>query len=1087
VVIKKKILFSALSLLYIFSGCEPIPSLSVSTSSVKVPSTATQRTVTVNTNTKWGISGSNDWCSVSPSSGDGTAQVSINISANNTKEPRSVKLTVSAGGLSSELNVLQEQDDALILTERAVSISSAGGNITVELKSNIEYDVIIPPEIDWISELKSKGFDSYSHSFSISGNNTYESREAIVVFKDKKSSLSDTLTITQGQKDGLMLSERTVSVPSCGGSVDVELQSNISYDIILPQEAPWITLAETKSLSLYSHRLDISENQTYDSRSAKVIFKDKNSTLSDTLTVTQAQKDGLILTAKNVDISSLGGIVDVELQSNILYDIIMPPGISWITTPATKGLSLYHHQFYVSANSSYDERSASIIFKDKTSQLADTLTIHQEKKEALYLDMSIAFIPKEGGTLSLTLTSNVDYNVTTVNGSGWISLLATRSMDTRNLRYAISANPTSADRTGQLIFTSASGNTSDTVTIVQSGTSGHYVYIREGESLASLIPASELSSIKNLRVEGIVDPEDFTLMGSSMPELEILDLGNALISGNHIPEGSFRTVPPATRKLKTITLPASLRSVGNQAFYYCTNLIDPAFPQGLYEIGNYAFAGCSSINSLALPSSLAIIGDYAFYNCFNLNYVRSFIDQPPTLNNSFYGISPNSDLVVNTGKLSAYLSTVGWGNTFFNRIYETGTNPDDILSLDKTSLISAGRTNTQTVNLSASSSWTVESKPSWVTLSATSGTGGGPVNVTFSSNTGGSERNGTVTFKLDNSDLRAYLELKQYGNSYTDGECITVQNATVGNGVNVVFMGDGFTLADIAAGTYDNAMNTAITHFFGIEPYTTYRNYFNVHIVYVYSSESGISDISTTRNTALKVKYEEAPPSTYMSADDNACFGYADNAPVASLSTTLIVVVANSTRYGGTTSIWSSGHAIAICPISSNGYPYDFRGVVQHEAGGHGFGGCADEYVTKSGYITQEEKNTLAQWQGFGFFDNVSVTNNLSEIRWKHFIGLANYSYVGAWEGAYYYPLGVWRPEQSSCMINNIKYYNAPSREMVVKRIMSRAGMTYSFDDFKAKDVMQLEAATKSTALKPDPAKILHSPVLIKGAPGYRH
>jgi hypothetical protein len=72
-------------------------------------------------------------------------------------------------------------------------------------------------------------------------------------------------------------------------------------------------------------------------------------------------------------------------------------------------------------------------------------------------------------------------------------------------------------------------------------------------------------------------------------------------------------------------------------------------------------------------------------------------------------------------------------------------------------------------------------------------------------------------------------------------------------------------------------------------------------------------------------------------------------------------------------------------------------------------------------------------------------------------------------------------------MINNIRYYNAPSREMVVKRIMSRAGMTYSFDDFRAKDVMQLEAATKSSPSKPDPDKILHSPVLIKGAPGYRY
>ena len=69
-----------------------------------------------------------------------------------------------------------------------------------------------------------------------------------------------------------------------------------------------------------------------------------------------------------------------------------------------------------------------------------------------------------------------------------------------------------------------------------------------------------------------------------------------------------------------------------------------------------------------------------------------------------------------------------------------------------------------------------------------------------------------------------------------------------------------------------------------------------------------MSDISVTRNTALKVKYEEAQPSTHMSLNEMTCFNYADNAPV-NLSKTLIVVVANSSRYGGTTYMWSSGHA----------------------------------------------------------------------------------------------------------------------------------------------------------------------------------
>ena len=50
------------------------------------------------------------------------------------------------------------------------------------------------------------------------------------------------------------------------------------------------------------------------------------------------------------------------------------------------------------------------------------------------------------------------------------------------------------------------------------------------------------------------------------------------------------------------------------------------------------------------------------------------------------------------------------------------------------------------------------------------------------------------------------------------------------------------------------------------------------------------------------------------------------------------------------------------------------------------------------------------------------------------------YERVGVYEGGFYYSFGVWRPEISSCMVNNIDYYNAPSRETIVKKIMAKAG-----------------------------------------------
>jgi len=64
-------------------------------------------------------------------------------------------------------------------------------------------------------------------------------------------------------------------------------------------------------------------------------------------------------------------------------------------------------------------------------------------------------------------------------------------------------------------------------------------------------------------------------------------------------------------------------------------------------------------------------------------------------------------------------------------------------------------------------------------------------------------------------------------------------------------------------------------------------------------------------------------------------------------------------------------------------------------------------------------------------------------------------------------------------MINNIKYINAPGRELIVKRIKQLAGLPYSFDDFRSRDVMELNVATKAGEPAFDAKMALPPPILI--------
>jgi hypothetical protein len=73
----------------------------------------------------------------------------------------------------------------------------------------------------------------------------------------------------------------------------------------------------------------------------------------------------------------------------------------------------------------------------------------------------------------------------------------------------------------------------------------------------------------------------------------------------------------------TVTIPASVTSIGNSAFYNCTALDNVVFEEEshIIIIGDNAFYNCMNLKSITIPKSLFRISEEAFYNCVNLSNV----------------------------------------------------------------------------------------------------------------------------------------------------------------------------------------------------------------------------------------------------------------------------------------------------------------------------------------------------------------------------------------------------------------------------------------------------------------------------------
>lgn len=306
-------------------------------------------------------------------------------------------------------------------------------------------------------------------------------------------------------------------------------------------------------------------------------------------------------------------------------------------------------------------------------------------------------------------------------------------------------------------------------------------------------------------------------------------------------------------------------------------------------------------------------------------------------------------------------------------------------------------------------------------------------------------------------DLNAYLtvegkmpqECYYTSTDYSrDGEVIVLEKATVGKGVDLVFLGDGYVDRDLEpGGKFEQRVRTEVEHLFGYEPYKSFRNRFNIVLVNVVSkNEVFFSPFGAERTFSY-----DLPNNPLYSPIFEKCEEYANK-----VSTTAICAAILLNKFpdrDGGVCYYTSYHprrSFAFCP---NVHDYeedrlnDHR-LFTHEFGGHGFGLLADEYGGVGLTFVEDSRESLDQaWTLNSFGANIDWRNDPQTVRWNRFLADSRYSKeaLGVYEGAYAFDFGIYRCSEESVMNGtggheiapkHPMWFNAPSREQIYKQIM---------------------------------------------------
>lgn len=519
--------------------------------------------------------------------------------------------------------------------------------------------------------------------------------------------------------------------------------------------------------------------------------------------------------------------------------------------------------------------------------------------------------------------------------------------------------------------------------------------------------------------------------------------------------GTYAELTEQTGLNGELTIPSKISALNDEVFYG-QSFSSIEIPENITHINARAFMSCRFLKTITIGKNVDYIGAEAFNACGNLQTFVCLNPEPPTVSsNAFLGLSFDKVVLeVPEDAVERYRNTSVW-----NQFQNITAHKELAFNIPTIACLQKGMTRTGMVR--SESEWEVIESPSWCTVTPMQGGSSNREEVTVtvaSMSQGSGTREGRIVFRLKGTDYTTYTDVVQYDYEHAEDTEIILQEATAGaQPVRLFIVGDGFDAASIVDGTYMNRMQEQMEHFFNIEPYRTYRAYFTVSTAIAVSPDAGMRVAGTV---VQENKFDTSLDLYGLHADTEALKAYIKQVSGQSdLKDRTVLLLANSTSFKSTTIRGEDGCNISICALSGDSYPYDQRGLIQHEVGGHNFAYLGDESVSHFEFIRGctcpgcNALNAYNEAKAQGGFGNLSLSGSINNLPWNHLFFDQRYSdIVDVYEGGYNHLRGVYRSEAQSCMGTYIPYYNSISREIIVRRIMELAGEPFDFEAFAAKD-----------------------------------
>lgn len=332
-----------------------------------------------------------------------------------------------------------------VLTTAFPSIADAGGTLEVTISSNVEWTVSIPEAASWLSANPASGAagEQITITFTASANDTYDKRTAVVTVggENKKGSDSAEFTISQKQKDALILTDDVIEVGYEGKTITVTLQANADFTYAIADNAKsWIVpvqpnAAPTRALVESTVSFNVLANTVKEAREGVITFT--NAAGDETVTVKQEalpepDPELSITPAAIADVAIAGAEVKLALTSNMPWVVSIPEGVEWVSVSPAQGEAGENVEVTVTvlSNAANDGRTTDLTFTCTNAENESKVVTVKVTQKGLNIPSSVSISRADDliqfatrynsgyydvvmNDLSATLTADITFDETT--------------------------------------------------------------------------------------------------------------------------------------------------------------------------------------------------------------------------------------------------------------------------------------------------------------------------------------------------------------------------------------------------------------------------------------------------------------------------------------------------------------------------------------------------------------------------------------------------------------------------------------------------------------------------------------------------